>query len=154
MELKVENSLSVSGKIKMTFRNVLTGEIRISSYSNLVVNTGKYMLAKRLNNEANDCNLTYCAVGTGTDPPSTNDTTLQTEYYRKVVSSYSRTENITTISTYFGPSVANTTLKEVALFGEAASATPDSGTMFNRAAINEIKTSAETLTIDCSITFV
>ncbi len=137
----------------MTFRDIITGKIRKSIYHNLVVNTGKQMLAKRLASQANDCNITYCAVGTGITAPDVLDTTLQTEFFRKVVSTYSYTANIATISTFIGASEGNTALKEVGLFGEAAIIDPDSGTLFNRAVIDETKSSSETLTIDVDITF-
>ena len=151
--MKISENISISGKFTFIFRNIITGKIRKSIYDNLVVNTGKQMLAKRLANVANACNVTYCAVGTGVTAPNVNDTTLGTEYFRKVVSTYSYVANIATVSTFIGASEGNTALKEVGLFGEAASATPNSGTLFNRAVINETKSSSETLTIDCDITF-
>ena len=40
----------------------------------------------------------------------------------------------------------------VAVFGEDATATPGSGTMFNHVNIDEVKTVADTLTITATIT--
>lgn len=59
---------------------------------------------------------------------------------------------VVTVKGFFGAADANGALEEMGLFGEAASATPDSGTLFNHAAISETKSSSETLTISITIT--
>lgn len=148
----LNESLGIKGRIRFTFQNVVTGETRVSEYHNIVVTSGKTMIAQRLAQTGNDCNITYGAVGTDATAPLAGDTTLGTELARKAVTTISNAANQVLVSLYFGPAEAIGALKEFGLFGEAADATPDSGTMVNHAAIDEAKTAAETLTIDCTLT--
>jgi len=135
----------------LRFTNVETGKERLVKYTNLVVTVGKEMIAKRLAGDGNDCNITYVAVGTDNTAPDPSDTTLGAELARKAVTSISRSGTSVVVRGFFGASEANGTLAELGLFGESASATPDSGTLFNRALISETKTSSETLSIECQI---
>lgn len=137
---------------KLTFEDINTGKSEIKEYVNLVTTAGKTMLAQRLAGEANDCNLTYVAVGTGTTAPAVTDTTLETELARKALASVDYSGAVVIARGYFGASEGNGTLTEIGLFGEAASATPDSGTLFNHAVISETKTSSKTLTTETTIT--
>ena len=52
---------------------------------------------------------------------------------------------------FFNTSEANAALKEIGLFGDDATVTADTGTLFARAAIDKTKTSSETLTIDWDV---
>jgi len=134
------------------FENVETGESRFATYDNLVVTAGKNMIAKRLAGGANDCDITYIAVGTDATAPDIADTTLGTELDRNTLTSIAAAGTAVTVKGFFGAADANGALEEMGLFGEAASATPDSGTLFNHAAISETKSSSETLTISITIT--
>ena len=143
------------GDVKLIFENVKTGKKRIAVYKNLITTAGATAIARRLRNEAllaNEGVITYVAVGTGATPPAAGDTTLDTELARKAVSSSSRSTNTTTIRGFFNTSEANGTLVEMGLFGEAATAAADSGTLFNHAVIAETKTAVETLTVEVAIT--
>jgi len=151
--INIREGLRMSGRHRFIFRDAVTGEIKwVNEYDNLITNTCFSMIADRLSGGGNDCNITYSAVGTGTTAPTITDTTLETELARKTIVSASYSTNIVSISSFFGASEANGTLAEFALFGEAASATVDTGTMINHAAISETKTSSETLTIETTIT--
>ncbi|MFC1511635.1 hypothetical protein ACFL5H_00370 [Candidatus Latescibacterota bacterium] len=150
--IAVGEKLKVSGIHRINLRHVRTGFVRSFVIRNIVVSTGKNMLAKRLAGEGNSCDLTYAAVGTGTTAPAPGDTTLETELFRKQITQRSAVGNQVLVTVYFGPLEANGSLTEYALFGEDASGTPDSGTMFNRAAINVNKTSSYTMTIDSTLT--
>jgi len=154
MKLK-EKQFEIIGKIKFTLRNVKTGKCNVKKYKNIFVTTGKTAIARRLRNAgliANEGIITYGATGTGLNTPSVSDTKLQTELARKLVASGSNVNNITTIIVYFSTSESNGSLKEFGLFGENATVSADSGTLFNRAAINIIKTSSQSLTIECQLT--
>ncbi len=147
----------VKGQLTMTFRNVKTGKVRKYVYKNMFVNYGKYAIAQRMaGQEAGD--VTYCAVGTGTTAPAKTDTALQTELTRKLISVRAYLNEVFTATTYFTTGEANGVLKEAALFGNGvgrtASATPGSGQIFTRVAINRTKSANDTLTLEWAVTIV
>ena len=123
---------------------------------NLIVTSGKELVAKMLMDESGyDTGLTYCAIGTGSITPLASDTTLTTEVERKAITLKSRSSNEVTYSTYFLASEATYNIQEVGLFGHStATATPDSGVLFNHALLAYDNSSgAVDLTIDVIITF-
>ena len=137
---------------KATFENIHTREIRVSEFDNIMVTSGLNMIAKRLAQTANDCDITYVAVGTDSTAPVVGNTTLGTELARNTVTAISASVATVSITGFFGAAEANGAIEEWALFGEAASAAADSGTMFNHALFSETKTNSETLTLDITIT--
>ena len=151
----MKDTVKIIGKHLFIFRDVETNIVlRSTQYSNAITLLGLNMLAKRIAQTGNDCNITYGAVGTGAFPASPSaSTTLVTELARKLVTTISASGSVASIRTFFGASAANGTLKEFGLFGEAATAAADSGTMFNHAQITEVKSPSETLTIESTITF-
>ncbi len=154
MELKKEIKIKIN--VVGTFRDARTGKItgRFAGH-NLAVNTGLNSIAARLAGTDIPANkkatINYCAVGTGVTAPDPTDTTLETEVFRKQVSVRSSTLNVARFRTFFNTAEANETLRELGLFGDDATATGDSGTLFCRLAINKTKTSSETLTLDWEI---
>jgi hypothetical protein len=155
MELN-KKSLKILFNVTATFRDARTGRItKQFKGHNLAVNTGLNSIAARLAGTDIPANkkgtINYCGVGTGTDAPAAGDTELQTELFRKQVSVRSSTLNVARFRTFFSTSEANDTLKEVGLFGDDATATADSGTLFCRIAVNKTKTSSETLTLDWEV---
>jgi hypothetical protein len=54
---------------------------------------------------------------------------------------------------YMTTTEGNIAITEYGVFGEEASASADSGTLFERVIISKTKTSAKTLTIESRITF-
>ena len=77
---------------------------------------------------------------------------LEDEVGRKAISVRSVSGNQALFEIFFGTSEVNGTLREAGLFGDNASGTPDSGTLFARAAINRVKTSNDTLNLQWTIT--
>lgn len=141
--------------VKCTIRDAETGKVkRTKEYHNLVVNSGKAILAEFLGRAVpsiSQLSPNFCAVGTGTNAPAAGDTTLQTETDRRVVASRSHSGSVAYITGYFGATDVSGTLREVGLFINAT-ATSGSGSLFNRVAINVTKAVTETLTIDFTIT--
>ena len=79
--------------------------------------------------------ITYVALGTGTNAATINDHTLQTEVFRKKVSSYTNGTNPgeVHIDLYLAPGDAvNVPIAEVGFFGGNASGTANSGTILCR----------------------
>lgn len=154
--MKTVDQVTLTGRITATLRDAKTGRIiKVIRKDNIIVTTGKNAVAARLAGDtavANRGEITFGAVGTGTTAPTVGDTTLETEFFRKVLALRQSLGNVTTLQLFLNTSEGNTTLTEFGLFGEDASATPDSGTMFNRVNINIVKTASNTLTIEVEIT--
>lgn len=152
MIIKTKEQLKPEGHIKCTLRNAETGKIEgIYEYDNLIVTAWKSATAQRYAQEANDCDITYGAVGTNNTTPASSDTTLGTENDRNAVT-VSAAANVVTATTFFGASEANAALKEFGLFGEAATGSADTGTMVNHVLISITKASSQTLTIEATLT--
>ena len=141
------------GDMKFTVRDAKTDAIKkVYLYKNLVVTVGRQNIAQRIaSTNTNTLNVNYGAVGTGTNTPANADTTLQTETFRKAISSNSSTANQAFLSFFYSASEAVATLKEFGSFIDATGSA-DSGVMLSRVAINVVKTSSDTLTIDVTYT--
>lgn len=91
------------------------------------------------------------AIGTGVTTPTQNDTTLETETYRNDVASLANSQNIGYIGGFFSATETSGTFREVGAFINGT-ASANTGTLVNRAAINITKTTLQTLTIDITLT--
>ena len=153
---KIIEGLRITGKIRLTLTDVNTGEVEISEWiSNIIPLCGRAATARRLINKGakpSESIITYGAVGKGTTTPANSNTKLGAEIERKAIASTSQADNIITIRTFFTTSEANGVLKEFGLFGEEATASADTGTLFERVSIDRTKTSAKTLLIESVIT--
>ncbi|MDO8715330.1 MAG: hypothetical protein Q7J73_00710 [Dehalococcoidales bacterium] len=147
-----ETLSGITGCIRLIFCDVNTGAERIAEYQNVVTAVCKNMIARRLAGEANTCDITYIAVGTGAGVPGVADTILFTELERNLNTSISAGGAIVTITGFFGASEAIGVLTEVGAFGEGATAAADSGVLINHATIAETKSSSETLTVEIILT--
>lgn len=151
--VKKEEHFSIKGINTFIFQDVLTGYIiRENVYENLITTACLTMIAARLAGGSDDTDITYGAVGTDDTAPAISDTTLGTENTRKALASISSSGGVITAVTFFGASDANAVLKEFGLFGNGATAAADSGTLVNHVAIDEEKTSSETLTVESVLT--
>lgn len=143
------------GACALILRDGKTGRIKSVDYiKNTFVTAGKNSIAAALmgTTSNNQGIITYCAVGTNTTAPALANTHLGTEIFRKLVSVRSVSGKVATFQTFFTTSEANGTLREAGLFGDDASATPDTGTLFSHLAINRVKSASDTLTMSWDIT--
>lgn len=152
---RAEGMGPVRGRWRLWLYDVRTGKFEFDEGHNLYVTTGKNAVAARLAGKtdiANRGEITYGAVGTSNAAPSAGQTTLVAETFRKILATRLSDGNVATLRAFFGTAEANGSLREFGLFGENASGTANSGTMFNRLLINKEKTSVNTLTIEVQIT--
>ncbi len=155
LTMKQNDIITPAGFVTVTLRDAITGKVKaVDQYKNMVVTTGKNSIADALRGtETNNKGIiTYCAMGTGGTAPTEANTQLQTELGRKLVSVRSVSGNVATFETFFTTSEVNGTLLEAGLFGDAASSTANSGTMFCRVIISRTKSSNDTLSLSWAIT--
>ncbi len=152
-----ENLPSITGKVICTLEDVRTGKKEVKEFDNLITNAGKVAIARRLvgiAELANEGKNTYGATGTDATAPLVTDTVLGTELTRKLKSSSSYVAGTrkSKFRVAFTTAESNGTLREFGLFGENASGAPDSGTLFEHAAISLIKDASKTLIIEVIFT--
>lgn len=152
--MNLKDKLRTVGKVEIILTNVKTGKIRYQHTHNLVTDAGKASIADGIRGTETNSKgiITYCALGTDASAPDPTNTVLGTELFRKLISVRSVNDNVATFETFFTTEEANGSLKEAGLFGDDASATENSGTLFCHTAINRTKTSSDTLTLRWSLT--
>jgi hypothetical protein len=150
--INLNEKIVPTGKVLFDYHNVEKDTHEYILVDNMFVTAGKNSVASRLIETASKGMITYCGLGTGITAPAAGDIELQTEIYRKLISVRSVSGNIATFQTYFTTAEANGTLKEAGLFGDDATDTANSGTLFCRTAINRTKTSSDTLTLSWAVT--
>jgi hypothetical protein len=141
--------------------------------SNIIVNTASILIARLLkDNKEPTSGISFLAVGSGNDnwdafdppAPTTSQTLLENEFYRKSISTSTFVDpqtaeptsthtNIVDYATTFSESEAVGPIMELALFGGEASSSLNTGTMLNWRTFPVInKTNSMTLTIIFRIT--
>ena len=155
---EVEREIKVSGQVLITKRNAKTGKItEIKKYTNLVTNVGMQQICNALIDNASFTEgITYLALGSDSTAATVLDTTLGTEVFRKILTSRTRTNQQIELSLFLTTSEGNGTHYELGLFGNGATATADSGDLFNRLVMSggETKVNTETWTIEVTVSFV
>lgn len=146
------NNILMKGKVKIQLKNSETEVIEYDSgwIDNVCPTVGRTALAEILvgnNTKSNPGKITYCAVGTGSTTPAITGIKLATELARTSSIVSSNVDNTVTIQGFFLKSEANGVLTEVGLFGEDATATADSGTMFQWITLSPNVTKANTQTL-------
>lgn len=115
---------------------------------NIACNVGRTVALDFLAGNGTPSGITYFAVGTGAGTPAASDTQLSAEVFRKAVSTVTLSGNQVLFGTLFNTTDANDNYTEAGLFGNGATATANSGTLFAHAAYYYDKTVSITLTND------
>ena len=157
MDKKLYEGLKITGIVRCTLEDVNTGKKEIKEFKNLITNAGKVAIARRLvgiAELANEATCTYGATGTDNTAVAVTDTVLGTELARKIKasSSYVAGTRTGTFRVFFTTAESNGALKEFGLFGEAATAAADSGTLMEHANIDLVKDNTKTLTVEVILT--
>lgn len=141
-----------TGAIQLVLHDAKTKKIKeVTYFKNMFVTAGKNSLARSFMDSTKGM-ITYHGNGTSTQAPALGDTSLIAELFRKLISVRSYASNVFTAQTFFTTSESNGTIREMGLFGDSASSTANSGTLFCRAAVNRTKSSSDTLTASWSVT--
>ena len=152
MEIIKKELIKVTGIVKIIKKNISGNIVGISTYKNIVTNTGLQLIGELLNDDATE-GITYFALGSNATDPTVNDTTLGTETFRKQIAFRSRSNQTITLASYLTTSEANAAHKELGHFGNGATSVTDSGDLFNHTEIDETKDVSITWTIEQTFTF-
>lgn len=158
MQKSINENALFHGRVRATLRDSLTDDIVYQSKwtDNLITNEAYNATLRRWGNKAtisNESIITYGAVGNGSTSPTENDTAMENELGRNTLGTTTVSGTTLTIEVFFAEGVANGNITQFALFGEDATASADTGTMFEHATFDTpfTKTSSETLTIEINI---
>ena len=145
---KEEQKFKGHFKIEVFDKNMNLKESK--EVDNLIVTVGKTFLATWLAaGSQSNAFMPGTAIGTGTNAPTTGDTTLQTEVARVSNTASSSTNVFQTVAT-FNPGVGTGAITEAGMLSSSVSG----GTMFARQVFSVVnKGSADTLQITWQITF-
>ncbi len=113
---------------------------------NIALNTGRTVVLNFLSNAGGYTGINYFAVGTGLVSVASTDTTLVTEVFRKAITTVSISGQTVTFTTTFATTEGNYSYTEAGLFGNGATGTVGSGTLFTHASYVYTKTSSVILT--------
>lgn len=155
---QLKSNIVLHGRVRAVLHDAKTGRIKFNSgwQKNLIPIVGLQAILRRLGNEATKTNegmITYGAVGNGAGVPQSADTIMENEIGRKAVSVTTVTGLELDIEVFFTTAEGNGTITQWALFGEDATASADTGTMFEHISFDTpfTKTSSETLTIEVTL---
>ena len=133
-------------------KNLIGRSVRMYRTHNIVPTVSRTAIAAALAGQLStlsEIEINYQELGTGTTAPSNSDTDLETPSAgtRKVVSSISQSLNVISITSFWAVTEATGTWKEFSLFINGTG-TSNSGTLFNRIAIDITVASIEAMTLD------
>lgn len=155
--MQQQDTIQISGSLKITKKDNSGNVLEVLEYKNLNPSVFKNAIAKIIADSSalpastDSILLNYVALGSGTNSPSNSDTTLQTESYRNLIASISRSNSIIYITAFFQETETSGTYREAGLFANGT-ASADTGILASRVAINVTKSTSETLTIEWTIT--
>ena len=150
----MQEKLTITGRIvaKLFDKDGVLKDAR--EIKNLVVTAGKNYLATWLAAASQGGEfMSYIALGTGTNSPTSGDTALQTEFsgggYSRVQGTLTNSTNVWQNVASFGPGNGTGAVTEAGLFSASSS-----GTMFARQTFSVInKAAGDTLQITWQVTF-
>ena len=109
---------------------------------NVACNAGRTVMLNFIANAGGLTGVQYFAVGTGSGTPTSGDTQLNTEYFRKVPTATTTSGNQEIITTTFLAGEGNTTYTEAGLFGDGATGSANSGQLFSHVTYVYTKTAS------------
>jgi hypothetical protein len=141
--------LDWQGRVKVKALDADGNVLQEDTINNLITTAGKNLLAKALR-ESTDCEIKYIAIGSSNTAPSTSDSQLGSETFRKAVTSQvAGSSGVTITNLYVAPEEAVGTIEEIGFFsGSTASATTNSGTLYARVLYSRTKTAVESIQIE------
>lgn len=121
---------------------------------NIVPTVARTMLANNLTSASptNVMKITHCALGSSGTAPANGDTQLGTETYRNAIASITNANNVAYATGFFSATETSGTYAEAGIFSNGTGSA-NSGVIFSHVLASITKTTAQTLTVDWTITF-
>lgn len=139
----MQDKINLVGEVQI----LKNGEVVLEK-KNLIVQVGKNFLANAILNTSSSP-FVAMAIGSGTNSPTTADTTLQTELARVVFTTSSVAANVVSLSTTFNAGVGTGAIVEAGIFNSSTTG----GTMLSHVAFSVInKGTLDTLTVNWTVT--
>ena len=154
MRLNLNERAELRGHVRVVLKDRDGNVVEQIEQDNLVVDAGRNLLRDfLLGNTVSGLN--YIAIGTGTSEPLPTDTQLENEIDRRTFSAVTSGNRYIKISAFYTFDEVNTTITEAGLFGNGATADPNTGTLYARTlfATPIVKTPDTTLTIEWTLNF-
>ena len=146
--------VDVVGIVTVHIIDAKTGKVvEEKTFRNIVVNTGKELMAYRIATPWTQVGGPVIAVGTGTTSPTVNDTALQNEVFRKPAT---RSQAANQVQYYVRIDTGEANdydLAELGVFENADPNAPGSGVLLNRVTFTPI-TKTPDIVLDIYVTFV
>ncbi len=152
-KVRFEEKNVLKGHVKITIKSEETGEERIIEQDNLIVDTGANLLRDFLKGDA-VTGITHLAIGTDGTTPSATDTGLIAEAFRKAITDVAFDNRMLRLTTFIASGDWSGTVAELGLFGNGATDTLGTGTLFSRVTPTAFtKSSTESLTVEWTLNF-
>jgi hypothetical protein len=134
----------LSGRVRVESYDVQTGALAaVLEHDNVICTVGKTALLHLLGGDGVVAvGIQYIAVGTGGGTPAASDVALSTELARQATTQVTVSGSQVTCQIFFTSSQANGTWTEIGAFGNGATGTAGSGTLFGHAALSYVKSSS------------
>lgn len=128
----LKDDFKLVGFIHAVRTNIVTGQVDVFDFPNLVVTSGKTLIAARIVGNAQAA-IGWMAVGTGTDDPDPGDTTLGAEIGRVALTTATSAGAVATMVGNFPAGTATGSVGEAGTFNAAAA-----GNMLSRSTFTPI----------------
>jgi hypothetical protein len=147
----INDQIKLTGELQVVLKDSNGNIKEQKTIPNLVVTTGKVVIASRLTGTATDV-MSHMALGTATASPIAADTTLGAEIggsrVALVIAGGTAVSNVVTYSAIFGPGVGTGAITEAAIFNASSAGAMLCKTVFS--VVN--KDTGDTLTINWAVT--
>lgn len=140
-------NIPLKGHYKFTLTDINTGETEVFEYENVITAAYWEVIANNAVDPTPTSSilLSTAVLGTGSNTPSTSDTSLQTQVYTNNLASKSNVTNVAYATAYFNATETSGTYREAGI------KTADL-VLASRVAINITKTTSQTMTMDWALT--
>lgn len=150
----IQDYIRMRGSIRMVLGDLDGNKLKEMNFENLLVTVGRSWVLGQLEsvNMVTSQNISYLAIGSGTQAPTTGDTSLNNEVTRLSIGTFATTGLTQNPPSWqaqvsFATNLANTTLAEVGLFNSSSG-----GTMLAHATFASfVKATSNTLNISYTI---
>jgi hypothetical protein len=153
----IQDSLPLTANLEIRVEDAQTGEIlQVEKLHNLVVTLGRNYVRDFLNNDTGMTGLTHFTVSTSTSVEAASDTGIGNEIHRALLTQKTKATASLNCKYYLASGSANGyTLAKAALYGNGATTSTGTGTLYAEAlftAIAKTASIAVTFSWDCNET--